>query len=192
VGNDGQSTPERALDLLVYGPLGLALYVRDTVPTFLKVFVARGRSEVERQQRKVTSEMGKQVSTVRSVGETAVNLGVPRVRKRVEEGLREARHLAEQAFSGLVVPPDGTRAEPEAPSRHGPGGTAARTDTAERTAQRSEAASLAIPDYDELSASQVVERLDGLSRDELTAVGAYEQAQRGRRTILFKIEQLTR
>jgi hypothetical protein len=50
---------------------------------------------------------------------------------------------------------------------------------------------LGIPDYDELSASQVVERLDGLQQAELEAVRTYEEAHRGRRTILFKIEQLT-
>jgi hypothetical protein len=50
---------------------------------------------------------------------------------------------------------------------------------------------LAIPEYDQLSASQVVERLDGLSPDELDAVRAYELAHRGRSTILGKIVQLT-
>jgi hypothetical protein len=49
---------------------------------------------------------------------------------------------------------------------------------------------LAIPGYDSLSASQVVQRLDGLSNDELEAVRAYESATRGRRTILSKIAQL--
>ena len=54
-----------------------------------------------------------------------------------------------------------------------------------------DAASLPIPDYDELSASQVVERLDGLAPDELDAVRAYESAHRGRNTILGKLAQLT-
>jgi hypothetical protein len=49
---------------------------------------------------------------------------------------------------------------------------------------------LAIPDYDELSASQVVDRLDGLAPSALDAIGAYETAHRGRATILGKIEQL--
>ncbi|MFN8028625.1 MAG: hypothetical protein U0W40_20395 [Acidimicrobiia bacterium] len=49
---------------------------------------------------------------------------------------------------------------------------------------------LAIPDYDELSASQVVERLEGLGADELEAVRRYEAAHRGRNTILGKIAQL--
>jgi hypothetical protein len=51
---------------------------------------------------------------------------------------------------------------------------------------------LSIPDYDELSASQVVQRLPGLSADELEAIRAYETRGRGRRTILGKIDQLAR
>ncbi len=51
-------------------------------------------------------------------------------------------------------------------------------------------ADLAIPGYDTLSASQVVQRLAGLSPDELEAVRDYESGTRGRRTILSKIGQL--
>jgi hypothetical protein len=49
---------------------------------------------------------------------------------------------------------------------------------------------LAIPDYDSLSALQVVDRLPGLTADELEAVRAYEAAHRGRKTILNKAAQL--
>jgi len=52
------------------------------------------------------------------------------------------------------------------------------------------AATLAIPDYDSLSASQVVPRLESLSGNELDAVRAYECSNRGRKTILNKIDQL--
>jgi len=52
------------------------------------------------------------------------------------------------------------------------------------------AAELAIPSYDSLSAPQVVQRLDGLSRDEVEAVRAYEAATRGRRTILTRADQI--
>jgi hypothetical protein len=52
------------------------------------------------------------------------------------------------------------------------------------------AGELAIPGYDTLSASQVVQRLAGLSTGELEAVRHYEQATRGRRTILAKVAQL--
>ena len=46
---------------------------------------------------------------------------------------------------------------------------------------------LAIPDYDGLAASQIIERLEGLDAGELDAVDAYERATRARRTVLGKI-----
>jgi hypothetical protein len=52
------------------------------------------------------------------------------------------------------------------------------------------AESLAIPGYDTLAASQVVQRLSSLRPDELEAIRRYELATRGRRTILHRIAQL--
>jgi hypothetical protein len=52
------------------------------------------------------------------------------------------------------------------------------------------AGDLAIPSYDSLSASQVVQRLAGLSRDEVAAVAAYESATRRRKTVLARAGQL--
>jgi hypothetical protein len=49
---------------------------------------------------------------------------------------------------------------------------------------------LAIPAYDTLAASQVVQRLSSLEPDELEAVRRYELATRGRRTILHRVAQL--
>ena len=49
---------------------------------------------------------------------------------------------------------------------------------------------LSIPGFDTLSASQVVQRLDGLNRSELVSVRAYESSNRGRRTILSRVDQL--
>ena len=51
-------------------------------------------------------------------------------------------------------------------------------------------ASLAVPDYDSLAASQVVPRLAALNEQELAEVQAYERAHRNRQTILNKVAQL--
>jgi len=51
---------------------------------------------------------------------------------------------------------------------------------------------LPIPDYDSLSASQVVTRLRGLAPGQLEAVRAYEAGTRGRKTILNRIQQLAK
>ena len=52
------------------------------------------------------------------------------------------------------------------------------------------AADLPVREYDGLSASQVVSRLTGLTQAELQAVRAYEEASRGRRTVLLAIDRL--
>lgn len=51
-------------------------------------------------------------------------------------------------------------------------------------------ADLPIPGYDELAASQVIPRLEGLEPDELESVRRYEASNRGRRTILARIVQI--
>lgn len=68
-----------------------------------------------------------------------------------------------------------------------PGGARSRNG---RAGPRPASSELAIPSYDSLSAPQVVQRLAGLSREEVAAVRAYEAATRGRRTILTRAEQL--
>ncbi len=54
------------------------------------------------------------------------------------------------------------------------------------------AAGLPITDYDSLSASQVVSRLQGLSPADLEAVRAYEAGTRRRATILNRVQQLSK
>ena len=194
---------DRALDLLVYAPVGVALYLRDTVPTFVNLFVSRGRAELGQRRQQAQD----QVAQARAMGEFAVNFGGPKVREHVEKGIALARKSAESVLGGAGdedrVPdaadddpspapaprPDRAAANSRAASR--PAGESTSTSTATTAAPAPAATTLVIPDYDELSASQVVERLDGLPASDLDAVRAYEEAHRARRTILYKIEQLT-
>jgi cytoskeletal protein RodZ len=201
VSDDGKT--ERALDLLVYAPVGVALYLRDTVPTFVNLFVSRGRAELGQRRQQAQN----QVAQAKAMGEFAVNFGGPKVREHVEKGIALARKSAESVLGGADeeggVPgaadeapspapaprPDRAAANSKAPKR--PTGESTATATATTAAPAPASTTLVIPDYDELSASQVVERLDGLPASELDAVRAYEEAHRARRTILYKIEQLT-
>jgi len=57
-------------------------------------------------------------------------------------------------------------------------------------AARAAAAELAIPGYEDLAASHIVARLDKLTAAELTEIRAFEVANRGRRTVVGKIDQL--
>jgi len=81
--------------------------------------------------------------------------------------------------SSVPAPPARTGPPPPTPIRQVPTGTHVPA-----------ADSLAIPGFDSLSASQVVQRLDGLTRPELVAVRTYEAGNRGRRTILNRVDQL--
>jgi len=182
---DGPDAVRRAIELLVYAPLGLGLYVKDVAPSFLQTFVARGRAEVDRRQ----EELARRVTTARSTGEVAIAFGLPVVRARVQRGLEELRERVTGPTAEPVraaSPPPSPRPATVAPEGV-PAPPAARPGAAGHPEEHPE---LPIPGYDALSASQVVERLAGLRADELEAVREYEAAHRKRRTILGKIEQL--
>lgn len=204
---DDKDAGEKAKEFFVYGPIGLALYVRDTAPSFLKLFVARGRSEFDQRKKSV----GDQLDQARTMGESAATTGAPQVLRLVSEGLAAVRGAAEDALEALGVRDDDDAA-PSTPSAAAPASPAGNGSEAPASPVAavpdppapapapappaadtpSAAPGLAIPDYDELSASQVVDRLEGLRADELEAIRAYESAHRGRNTILGKIEQLGR
>ena len=211
---------ERAVELLVYAPIGLAMFAKDTVPTFLKMFVARGQTEVT--QRRKTAET--QAGQYKTIGQMAVKYGGPEVRRQAEAAAGTMRKRAEDtlaAVTAVTTPPaaPGTNGTaPAAPPREPDSQpSAARADTTTtpkgstaKRASKPKAAkvetapgesaapspsprqdALAIPEYDLLSATQVIDRLIGLARPDLLAVQAYETAHRARTTILGKIAQLS-
>jgi hypothetical protein len=165
----GEKSPaERVLDVFVFAPLGLAATARDELPKLAD----EGRKQVERQ-----------LKTARLVGEYTVR----RLRRRadaalVELGLGPAREQASPPSSPPPAAGD-LDAEPAVPA-------AGNGQVRVSGAARPDAYELAIPGYDTLSASQVVQRLSGLSHAELEAVRAYEEAGRGRKTVLTKVAQL--
>ena len=190
---DDHDAADKALEFLVYGPIGFALYLRDTAPSFLKLFVSRGRSVLDERRKSVEDQLGQ----ARAVGEFATNYGGPQLQRFVSEGLTRVRERAEETIEALNVltgnPGPGGSSAPEAADRASDLGPSRRDPVApERTSSTGTGPRLAIPDYDELSASQVVEHLDGLSRADLDAIRRHETEHRARNTVLGKIEQLTR
>jgi hypothetical protein len=174
--SSGKSQIQRLLDVLVYAPAGLA---QSAVEEF-ESLAEKGRHRVEGQ-----------VHTARLVGQFAV---------------QTARHQAEQAFGAAVAKFSGDAAGrqdtstdlvEEVGTSSGPESTERETSRASipapslLTTNGSEpAGDLAIPGYDSLSASQVVQRLGGLSHEELEEVKYHELAHRHRRTILNRVDQL--
>lgn len=156
-----------ALDVLVYVPVGLAVSARQWLPQL----AARGRERLSGQ-----------VTTARVVGQFAVQQGQVQAAKAFDRARTEAQERLGDLGQRSSGEPD-PAAVAAAVSEAAPAPARAATSSPA-------GASLAIPGYDSLSASQVLPRLEGLSAPELEAVRAYEAAHRRRKTILGRIEQL--
>jgi len=185
---------DAALDLLVYAPVGLALTAAEEIPKL----AAKGRARVSGQ-----------VGMAKVVGQFAVAQGRREINRRlsgaagkdrddVQDGPDdwlepEAGEPALDLEDATFAPDSGSPADlvpGSGPESSAPDGDRAHDAAAATGTYPPGPAGLAIPGYDSLAASQVVPRLAGLSPDELAAVGAYESAHRGRRTILTRVRQL--
>jgi hypothetical protein len=186
---DHKNPIEQALDVFVYAPLGLLFSARETIPQLAekgRQYVAAARAMGEFAAGQGRDQAGKAVRQVGDqAGQTLSVVGGLAAGRRREPARRPA---APKAPATPATPPP----PPPPPA---PEGLAARAGAAgEPGGNGSTPApsvdSLAIPGYDTLSASQVVQRLGGLSAEELEAVRAYEDASRKRKTILARVEQL--
>jgi hypothetical protein len=194
----------RARDIVLYAPIALVL----DAPQLLPELAEQGKQHVRNAQalgphawRRIQNRL---VSTAGTVGGTAGDI-------LRQLGLVPSPPSTEPAPGAGRAGGPAARAPGSAPSA--PSANGAGTDDAGRSTRRRSSAvgptgaegdgedgaaapasppvdSLAIPDYDSLSALQVVDRLPGLTVAELEAVRAYESAHRGRKTILNKAAQL--
>ncbi len=184
---------ERLLDLLIFVPAGIAASVVEDFPAM-----------AERGRRK----LGVKVSSARAIGQFAVKAGQHEFRRRsgamgsrsapaapvdanpasgpvrAEAATGEAESDRSQSVTVEPAPVSGSRV---VTAGHAP---RVRTTPAVPSGNIPAVSTLSIPGFDTLSASQVVQRLDGLNRSELVSVRAYEASTRGRRTILSRVDQL--
>ena len=162
---DRKSPIEQALDLFFYAPLGFVLNAQEVVPELIE----KGHQ---------------QVVMARMFGKFAIESEAP---KQIAELQKHVQKVAEQFTARAARPTKPASSGPSAPSTPA---TQTSAPVVSTPAHGPGAAELAITDYDSLSASQVVPRLEGLADTELAAVRDYEAAHRGRKTILSKIAQL--
>jgi hypothetical protein len=163
--SDGDESPalRRALDVLVFAPVGAVLTVVEDLPQF----VAKGRQRVETD-----------IRNARFVGEWVVTNGRRKLVRRV--GRTNAAPTTPSAGSGPTGAPDRPATPAAPPTSSRPDANPADGVIVER----------ALAGYDTLSAAQVVRRLESLGPDELRAVHRYEASHRHRRTILNRASQL--
>lgn len=191
---NGKDPVHRALDVFVYAPVGFALMAYQRVPALVSDILARGVAQL--------GEAEARVNQARMIGQVAVTYGSRQIRRdldaRLGEACRKAEFLAgyipglrsdEDEDDDLLAEPLAARSvAPPAPT---PPVTEAPPPPAAVPAEPAPSASdLPIPQYDGLSASQVVSRLSGLTPGELEAVAAYEAGGRARKTVLGAIDRL--
>jgi len=163
---------DHLLDLLVFGPVGFVSEARELVPRLAE----KGREQLDVQ-----------VRVARMIGQFAVQKGQ-------QEAVKVAQRL--RVTASAPVPPTGgeaERVETVSPSA-GDEVIPVRFDDDEGESQMGvdelDVHELAIPAYDDLAASQVLPRLEGLRPSELEAVRRYESTHRQRKTVLGKVAQL--
>ena len=208
---------ESALEVFVYGPLGLIITLTEEMPAL----VEKGRQRLT-SQLNMARMMGEMAAPhlqteaeklVRGVMDRVAPVAPPIGPNRRDAGGPHAGSGAPPT-RGPAAPPSPSPTPPPSPSRAAPVGPAGAPEASAPAPPRAPAHApgapstepspsgngstgrvvdsthLAIPGYDTLSAMQVVQRLAGLSAPELEAVVAYESAHRGRKTILNRAEQL--
>lgn len=167
-----EKTPiEQALDVILYAPVGLVFSARELLPKLAE----KGRS---------------QLGMAKMIGQFAVQQGQTEAGKVLGQAQKQALSTLEQLAGRPPAPSsNGAKSNGAAP-KPAPVIDVEVVETPSAPTSGPEAATLAITDYDSLSASQVLPRLNGLSADELEAVRSYEAAHRGRKTILNRAAQL--
>lgn len=194
---------DQALSTFVYAPIGLLF---DGPARFPKL-VRNGRSQVAnaRMMGQFAVKMGRSEVTKR-----ATELDGPVIDLLRGLGVIDGPPTGPAPASpepvvpvvdvpGKPAQPAGKQGSTKAPAARKPATKAAAKKVTKKRAAKKAAAgkapaptadALPITDYDSLSASQVVSRLQGLSTGELEAVRAYEAGTRGRKTILNRVQQL--
>ena len=128
----------------------------------------------------------------------AAGRAVERVTESVATSIGLARSVGELAFGSMLgigrstMAPSPERTPPAMPTVSASVAAVDRDAPPVESVGRADSTAdhLPLEDYESLAASHVVARLDRLSPDELVQIREFEEAHRGRRTILGKIEQL--
>lgn len=183
-----------AKDLFIYAPIGAAMTVRDMLPSVVQMLSLRGKTKVTQVQNQVNNMF----VLARSVGQARVNDAQDEGKKRTEQAraaaessLKVVTSLGRQAggnvASAVRTTVAGTSSASTGPR---PGVPKMQANVPTSGSASGSASNLAIPDYDTLSATQVAQRLGGLSSEELARVRSYEEQHRCRKTIIGKVDTL--
>lgn len=156
----------RTIDLLVCAPMGVVMTVAEDLPGL----IAKGRQRLETE-----------ISNARIVGKIVVTKGQQDVSQRLGDLL---------GIMSSDSDSDGDKAAADTAAASGATAAPVPTPKPEPDPEAEAIVRRALADYETLSASQVVRRLESLGPDELRAVHRHEASHRNRRTILNRASQL--
>ena len=210
-GEASSSNPlDQLVELFVYAPVGLLYEYPEVIPKLVK----RGRSQV--QLARLLAHMAANQARAGADGDRPGGLPpLDTLAAVVGPGLGEAAGAACSLLARLATdlgvavglapqpPPAGERPRPAGPppgtaddhdAAAGAGGSGSAGSRAPATPQPGDGdggqGPLPIAGYDSLTAREVIGLLDDLSPRQRQQVRAYETANRGRKTILAKLNQL--
>ena len=159
--NSERKPVDVAIDLFFYAPVGASIEFWERVPELAKL----GRERLSAQ-----------APAARMIGQFVLGVGRSRMESRLGEAAKRGREAVGNYRSVA-------RSETASESHEHDG----RVDTARSAVPSIE---IPIPHYDGLTALVIVPLLDDLSAEEREMVRRHEIADRGRRTILAKIDRL--
>lgn len=176
--DDERPPIERVLDLALYAPVGAAIALREHLPKHIR----QGRQAMENR-----------VQLARFIGQMAVQMGQRELAKRIEQQRsatadRGVADVESAPADSLVDTTDDEIAQDVAVDVTS--AVDAPADAPVDSADPPSAEMLPISDYESLAAIHVVERLRSMSTEEIELIRRFELANRSRRTILAKIDQL--
>ena len=208
---------DRALDLFVYAPVGVALYVRDMLPSMMGIFVSRGKREVKSHLpgyeapapptppvpmpdvADIRRKMGDSIGLARGVAGGGIGLARDMTGTALQ-GLMAFRNLAaqaaaeDQAHHRAGSPTRVHRRRPRSPRRdpHRSPTAPPRLRLRPRTrSPRRRSPTFRYPTTTSCRRRRSSNGSKASTPTSLEAIRAYEASHRGRNTILGKIAQLT-
>jgi hypothetical protein len=129
----------------------------------------------------------KKAAPKKAAAKTAATTGSPTKAAAKKKATAKKAAPKKAAKKSAPTPTTDARTEPTPPPSPAPAPPETPSPATVRAATEG---ALAIPDYDELAASQVIPRLDSLSPEELESIRLHEASHRSRRTILSRVAQL--
>jgi hypothetical protein len=172
---------QKLLDAVVYLPVGTGIALSREIPKLENI----GREHVNSL-----------TTNARVIGQFAVQIGSGEIKKLIPKAIKTAEGLISSVdIPGTLI--KGTARARSNESVHDHTSRVYRPDIVTDTPSTNGkivadngAVNKVIPGYDNLAASQVVRRLNNLSKNALSDIRSYETMTKHRQTIISKVDQL--